>query len=301
MSFRLIIPILLSFIVFSPSAHAFQGYVQPFGKEGTIAWGNGELSVVQRVEKSKDTVTPYTPLAVRKAASKARRLLLDMVLSTRISAKQTVSSALTDDGGLSSQVRGLVHNSLFQGPSQLDAEGTVQVSERFRGKLAELVLPTTIQFQSGIPPKLSTYTEQDDTELEAVGSIATGYSGVIIDARGMKITPALAPVIYGREGLGAYGAFLVSRANAVKKGIVAYSTTSDPAVLKERVGNNPLRVKAVSAYGSWRTDIIIESSMGRLVRAIMKSGTIAANCAVAIIVDEAVPLENVESVETVEE
>nr|WP_321257074.1 hypothetical protein [uncultured Pseudodesulfovibrio sp.] len=298
MSFRFVIPILLSLFVFSPVAHAFQGHVQPFGKEGAIAWGNGELSVVQSVEKGSDEATPYTPLAVRKAVSMARRLLLDMVLTTRISAKQTVSSALADNRVLSSQVRGLVHNSLFQGPSQMDAEGTVQVSERFRGKLAELILPTTIQFQSGIPPKLSTYMEQDVTELEAVGSAVIGYSGVIIDARGMKITPALAPVIYGAEGLGAYGSFLVSRANAVKKGVVAYANTSDIAVLKERVGNNPLRVKAVSAYGSWRTDIVIETSMARLVRAIMKSGNIVANCAVVIVVDEAAPVETIETVET---
>jgi len=295
MSFRLVISILLSLFIFSSSAHAFQGHMQHFGREGTIAWGNGDISVLQKVEKSNDESTPYTPLAVRKSASKARRLLLDMVLTTRISAKQTVSSALANNRMLASQVRGLVHNSLFQGPSQFDDEGFVQVSERFRGKLVELVLPTTIQFQSGIPPKLSTYMEQDITELEAVGSAVSGYSGVIIDARGMKVTPALAPVIYGREGLGAYGAFLVSRANAVKKGVVAYANTSDLAVLKERVGNNPLRVKAVSAYGSWRTDVVIETSMGRLVRAIMKSGHIADNCAVVIVVDEAAPVESVET------
>lgn len=51
MSFRLVIPILLSLFIFSPVAQAFQGHVQSFGKEGAIAWGNGELSVVQAVEK----------------------------------------------------------------------------------------------------------------------------------------------------------------------------------------------------------------------------------------------------------
>ncbi len=64
------------------------------------------------------------------------------------------------------------------------------------------------------------------------------------------------------------------------------------------MGNNPLRVKAVSAYGSWRTDIVIETSMARLVRAIMKSGNIVANCAVVIVVDEAAPVETIETVET---
>ncbi|NDV19786.1 hypothetical protein GO013_10175 [Pseudodesulfovibrio sp. JC047] len=295
MALRLVLPILLSVFLLTPSAYAFQGYVQHVGEGGAIAWGSGELSVVQSVEKKDDEVTPYTPLAIRKAVSKARRLLLDMVLSTRINAKRTVSSALANDRLLASQVRGLVHNSLFRGPSHLDTEGSVQVSERFRGKLAELIFPTTIQFQSGIPPKLSTYMEQSETELEAVGSAITGYSGLVIDARGMRLTPALAPNVYGQDGLGVYGAFLVSRANAVNKGVVAYANTSDLTVLRERVGNNPLRVKAVSAYGSWRTDVVIESSMASLVRAVLKAGNIVENCAVVILVDDSVPSEIIET------
>ena len=291
MSFRIILSIVLSLLLFSSSALAFQGYVQSVGEGGTIAWGNGDIAVVRAVAKSNNETTPYSPLAVRKAVSKARRLLLDMVINTRINAKQTVSAAIADDRELFAQIRGLIHNSLFQGPSQFDEEGAVQVSEKFRGQLAELILPTTIQFQSGIAPKLSTYMAQEETELEVVGSIVTGYTGVIIDARGLKITPALAPVIYGREGLGAYGAFLVSRSNAVNKGVVAYADTADLAVLKERVGNNPLRVKAVSAYGSWRTDLIVETDMGRLVRAIMKYGDIVKNCRVVIVMDKAVPVE----------
>lgn len=65
-----------------------------------------------------------------------------------------------------------------------------------------------------------------------MGSSALSYTGVIFDARGLKVTPALAPVVYGQDGQGAYGVFLVSRANAVDKGVVGYATTADPAALR---------------------------------------------------------------------
>ena len=290
MLFRLIVPIIVSFMLFSPYALAFEGLVQSFGSTGVITWGNGEIAVVQEVAgNAGSTDQALSPLAVRKVVSQARKQMLDMVLSVRIDGKQTVSAYLSGDSDLSAQVVGLIQNSLFQGPTLFDEDGTVRVSERFRGPLAELVLPTTLQFQSGIPPRLSTSMAQGlpmaDNAPEEVGSGTRGYTGVVVDARGLKITPALAPVIFGQDGFGAYGPFLVSRTSAVDKGVVAYSTTDDPKVLKERAGVRPLLVKALSAYGSWRTDMIISASDARLMRAIAKSDSIANGCKVVIIVD----------------
>jgi hypothetical protein len=290
MLFRLIVPIIVSFMLFSPYALAFEGLVQSFGSTGVITWGNGEIAVVQEVAgNAGGTDQALSPLVVRKVVSQARRQMLDMVLSVRIDGKQTVSAYLSGDSDLSAQVRGLIQNSLFQGPTLFNEGGTVRVSERFRGPLAELVLPTTLQFQSGIPPRLSTSMAQGlpmaDNAPEEVGSGTRGYTGVVVDARGLKITPALAPVIFGQDGFGAYGPFLVSRTNAVDKGMVAYSTTDDPKVLTERAGVRPLLVKALSAYGSWRTDMIISASDARLMRAVAKSDSIANGCKVVIIVD----------------
>ncbi|BCS87003.1 hypothetical protein [Pseudodesulfovibrio sediminis] len=290
MSFRLYLFIALSLITFSVPAQAFTGFVQYFDNGGTIAWGDGALTVVRGMEKSPGSgKVTASPFAIRKATSLARKQLLGMIMATRIDSRQTVSSYLSGEAGVAAQVRGLVHNSLFTGPGIYDEGGTVKVSETFRGNLADLVFPKTIQFQSGIPPKLSTSLEKsfdfsDDEPLPA--GDAASYTGVIIDARGLKIIPALAPVIYGQDGLGAYGTFLVSRENVVNKGLVAYAKRMDKPVLSSRVGKNPLIVKAMSTYGSWRTDLIIPTPMAQLVRAIMENDAIAANCRVVIVVDK---------------
>lgn len=221
--------------------------------------------------------------------------MLDIILSTRIDSKRTVSAFLSEDDELAARVRGVVQNSLMERPALFDQGGEVRVSEAFRGKLAELILPTTIQFQSGIPPRLSTSMEQSmdysNEAPERVGAGVRTYTGVIVDARGLKVTPSLAPVIYGQDGIGAYGSFLVSRANAIEKGVAAFATSAEPAVLKERVGARPLSVKAVNAFGSWRTDLIVPTGMGRLIRALMLQGEAVDNCRVVIVIDVPEPVD----------
>jgi hypothetical protein len=291
MPLRIFIPILLSFLFLSPPAHSFDGLVQPVGTNGTIVWGTGEVVVVRGVEgaSSDESNATLSPLALRTAVTQARKQLLDMVMSVRIDGRQTVRAFLSGDSDAAAQVRGIIQNSLYRGPGPYDGAGTVRVSERLRGQLAELILPTTIQFQSGIPPKLSTARGQDAEMIgdapEAVGGGTRGYTGVVVDARGLGITPALAPVIFGQDGYGAYGYFGVSRNSVVQKGMVAYSVSDNPKVLAERVGDRPLMVRGLSAYGSWRTDVVIAADEARLVRAVTKAGPVADGCRVVILVD----------------
>jgi hypothetical protein len=287
MSLKSVLLLVVTLCLFPAGAGAFQGYVQPVGDGGAIAWGNGEVSAAQPLDAAEGAAP--TPLVVRRAATKARKHLLDMILAVRIDARGTVSAYLSENDELAASVRGVVQNSPMERPAVFESAGEVRVSERFRGKLAELVLPTTIQFQSGIPPRMSTSMEQNlaygDVPPEETGAGTGGYSGVIVDARGLKVTPALAPVIYGQDGLGAYGPFLVSRTNAIDKGVLAYADTADPAALRERVGDRPLVLRALSAFGSWRTDLVVSTPMGRLIRAMMRVGDAVDNCRVVVVLD----------------
>ncbi len=289
MPFRIFIPIILSFLLLPLPTFAFDGFVQPVGTNGSIAWGTGEVVVARGVEgaSSDESNAALSPLALRTAVTQARKQLLDMVMSVRIDGRQTVRAFLSGNSDAVAQVRGIIQNSLYRGPGLYDEAGTIRVSERLRGQLAELILPTTIQFQSGIPPKLSTARgpELPGDAPEAVGGDARGYTGVVIDARGLGITPALAPVIFGQDGYGAYGYYGVSRNSVVEKGMVAYSDSDNPKVLAERVGDRPLMVRGLSAYGSWRTDVVIAADDARLVRAVTKTGPVADGCRVVILVD----------------
>ena len=58
--------------------------------------------------------------------------------------------------------------------------------------------------------------------------IQTAYTGLVIDARGMAVTPMLFPVIYNRDGLEVYGRDFIE-AKSAEKGIVAYAFTEREA------------------------------------------------------------------------
>lgn len=292
MSLRLIL-LSLGILLFPSISAAFDGYVQAFESNGTITWGNGAITVKREVAQpplGEDEAVVVDVLATRKAVSSARKQMLDMILSTRIDAKQTIRSYLAQEPDLAAEVRGVVQNSPLERPAVFDGVGEVVVSEVFRGRLADLVLPTTIPFQSGIPPKFSTTSldsEAEENELpEEAGAGAGLFTGLIIDASHLQMTPSLTPVVYGQDGVGVYGAFQVSRAAAIEKGVVAYATTSDPLALQSRVGKNPLLIPALKAFGSWRTDVVIPAPMARLARAILQSHDIVANCRVVIVLPE---------------
>lgn len=287
-SLRLVLMVAMV-LTFSVRSFAFEGLVQPVGDGGTIAWGSGEVEVVRALEHGEDGGEP-SPLSVRMAVSQARKQLLDIILAVRIDARGTVSAYLAEDEDAAARVRGLVQNSPLKRPAVFENGGEVRVTERLRGALAELVLPTSIQFQSGIPPRMPTSMEgnlafEGDGPPEEAGIGTRGYTGVIVDARGLRAIPAMAPVIYGQDGVAAYGPFLVSRANAIARGVAAYASTDDRAALRERVGDNPLVVRALSTFGSWRTDLVVSSPMARLIRAMMRVGDAVDQCRVVIVID----------------
>ncbi|MFH1914098.1 MAG: hypothetical protein ABIK45_07480 [Pseudomonadota bacterium] len=287
-SLRLVLMVAMV-LAFPVRSFAFAGLVQPVGDGGTIAWGSGEVEV-GRLLKHDEAGGESSPLSVRMAVSQARKQLLDIILAVRVDTRGTVSAYLAEDEDAAARVRGIVQNSPLKRPAVFDDEGEVRVSERLRGALAELVLPTSIQFQSGIPPRMSTSMEgnlafEGDAPPEEAGVGTSGYTGLIVDARGLRATPAMAPVIYGQDGVGAYGPFLVSRANAIARGVAAYAATDDQAALRERVGDNPLVVRALSTFGSWRTDLVVSAPMARLIRAMMRVGDAVDQCRVVIVID----------------
>lgn len=293
--------VLLScFLFLAPGAQAFQGYVRTQGN-ATIAWGDGSLSVAEPLEVAEDAFDPdhASAIAVRKAATSARKQLLDTILGIRIDARSTIGAYLADNDELAAALRGLVQNSPLERPSALEGPAEVRVSESLRGELAQYVLPTTMPFQSNIPPRLSTSLEQqfmeDAVEPAPAGYLPGGYTGLVVDARGLNVTPALAPVIYGQDGEGVYGAFLVSRDAAVRHGIAAYADTVEPGALVERVGDRPLMVKALSAFGSWRTDLVVATPMAHMIKGLMRPGPVVETCRVVIVLDApAAPLEETE-------
>ena len=84
-----------------------------------------------------------------------------------------------------------------------------------------------------------------------------GYTGLIVDARGLGLKPALAPRLLDEQGHELYAGAVLAREQAVEAGIAGYAKDMVAGSRQARVTDNPLIVKAVKTSGSKSTDIVL--------------------------------------------
>lgn len=111
------------------------------------------------------------------------------------------------------------------------------------------------------------------------------YTGLIIDARGLDVSPALAPTIIDELGNEIYGEMFANRVYAVDIGLVGYLSDPDSARTNSRVRDNPLLVKAVRSSGARNADMVISAQDGLLVHAAVRRFDFFQRCRVIIVVD----------------
>ena len=75
------------------------------------------------------------------------------------------------------------------------------------------------------------------------GRAIGGFTGLIVDCRGMDLIPVMSPVIYNENGQPIYGYKNLDYDKVVANGMAGYAKTMEQA---RRAGSNPLIVKAVS-------------------------------------------------------
>ena len=99
-----------------------------------------------------------------------------------------------------------------------------------------------------------------DATVAFKGGIATG---LVIDARGLGLRPALLPRIVDQQGQEVYVGQVVTRTNAVEQGVAGYAKDVNAAANNFRVTDNPAVIKGLNAAGTARTDIVIGRPMPR--------------------------------------
>ena len=93
------------------------------------------------------------------------------------------------------------------------------------------------------------------------------YTGIIIDARGSlpvqgefvqdQVDPCFFPTVWDDDMNLLYEKNMTNAAIAQKEGIVHYDYSDDESRYQDRIGNDPLRIRARKVYGINRTDPII--------------------------------------------
>jgi hypothetical protein len=123
----------------------------------------------------------------------------------------------------------------------------------------------------------------NDFPVRAEIPIATPYSSLIIDSRGLDIKPMLFPAIYSDIGLEIYGKNFIDSSSAVKGGMVSYCYNEDQAQIDPRAGEHPYLSVAMKSLNN--CPVLREKD----VRRILSSQTTINNlkkCKVILIIDK---------------
>lgn len=101
---------------------------------------------------------------------------------------------------------------------------------------------------------LSDVVDPDATPVQAVAAAKPeadkSSTGLVIDARGLKVTPALAPRVLDGEGKPVYSIDNLSSAARKTTGVASYVQSLEEAQKSMKAGDKPLVIKAAKATGA---------------------------------------------------
>lgn len=185
--------------------------------------------------------------AERAAKLDALRNCMETIKGIQLESGKSVGSALSSDQALTGKVEGVVRGFRVVGKPRYFSDGGVQmdVEVPLDGKLSDVLLP---KGEGSTVPAAAPAPAGD----------APGTS-LVVDARGQKVTPALAPRVLDESGNEVYGPAVLSEAGRKAGGAAAYAKDMDGAkkTAADRLGDRPLVVRAVKVAGS---DVVISSA-----------------------------------------
>ena len=217
-------------------------------------------------------------LARRAAVVDAYRQLAEMVKGVNVDSETTVENMMVTSDVTKTKVTALIQGARIVSEQAVDGGGyTVTMEMSVFGasnSLATAVLPTntvptsfpapdasvpastpssvqvnvqvtpcTTQTPATTIPSVTTPSHQGSSAAAApAGQAIGGYTGLIVDCRGLGLKPVMSPVIKNANGEPIYGYKNLDSATVIANGMASYTADLSKA---SRAGSNPLVVKAV--------------------------------------------------------
>ena len=220
------------------------------------------------------------PMALRIAKQDAMRQLIEIVNGVTLTSETTMSGAMVDDV-INTKVQGFIRGARPVGQPKYLSDTSVEMEYSVpMSGISDIVLPpVTVPATTQAPNNNQPAAAANNT------TQAGGVTGIIIDARGLKARPAMAPRILDQNGNAIYGPGKYSRQYAVKNGVAGYSKTLETAQQDQRVVGNPMVVKGVGTSGTNRTDITISNADVSKIDMANRNYKVLNDCRVLILID----------------
>jgi len=227
--------------------------------------------------------------AVRAAKVDAMRNLLEAVMAITVSSETTVRGAAIENDVVKTSVEGMVRGARMR---DIDGDGrgsnsdirylsdtSIEIEmEVHMSGISEVILPPAgyapAPVAGGAPAPAAPSAPRPGT-----------VTGLIVDARGLGLRPAMSPKIVDQNGGVVYGPGNFTREFAVKFGVAGYSKNLEQAQQDPRVVGNPMVVKGVGVQGANKADLVLATGDVSRVKGADSSGKFLSNCKVMILID----------------
>ena len=203
--------------------------------------------------------------AYRKAAEQAKEIQID--------SDTTVENGLTTDT-MRSKMNLLIKKARILEEGK-DANGYYAVVRvpiwGAQSSVASVVLPRNTTIESFPEPKFP----------QPVSTVS-GYTGLIVDCRGLGLTKAMSPVIKDDSNQPIYGYKNLNYDDVVAQGMASYTTSTTDGV--SRAGSNPLIIKAVKVEGySSKCNPVVSAADASKILSANQTGHFLDKCAVVFV------------------
>ncbi len=248
---------------------------------GTTGKIDFSTQVITAVGIGAPPANPANPAQARAMAERAAQVvayrnLLEAVKGVRVDSTTLVENFMVTSDVIKTEVSGIIQGAMVMDKKYMsDGSVEITVGMKLTGALADALLPKA----SATPPVLMT---------PPAGAPAVAgrlYTGLIIDARGLNVKPAMAPKVLSEDGKEVYGSAWINRDYAVREGMVGYMKDSTAAQANPRVTDKPMMVKALRISGDARVDTVISNSDALMLQSVSENLTMLQKCRVLILVD----------------
>lgn len=269
--------------------------LEQVGQNGSVDWTTGVVTAIGQgaAPPNAANAVQARAMAERAAVVVAYRNLLEVVQGVRVDSATLVENMVLSSDVIKSQVSGFVKGAqVIKKETAPDGLVEVTVAMRLNGDFSNLVLPKARPAPPIAAQALAgggrAFTEQprSPVPVEPGGAVAsTAYTGLIVDARGVGVRPAMAPKIRNEEGREVYGSAYVGREYAVEQGMMGYIKDLPAAQSNPRVTERPFVVKALKADGPNKTDLVISNADAHTLHGMKDNLTFLEKARVMVVLD----------------
>lgn len=249
-----------------PAAAADESVVQKVG-HGEINWSKKTVTATgSGAANLKDGPVAVARLNAERAAKlDALRNVIETIQGIQVTASRSAGDVMSN-GEIRSRIQGMAQgfkiiDTKYFSDGSVDVVVQMPIDENLTNALVE---------KPKKPHKVSTEG-------------TANWTGLIINARGLGLTPSMAPRVVDEAGKEVYGTEVVSDKGLKQGGIVGYVKADAQA--GERVGDKPLVVKGLRLVDKSKTDLVIANGDADKLRDPTQNLSFLADGKVVILVD----------------